>query len=152
MTSSDPLPGGKRSADFGSLPANRKRPRVKSPITSIELSTKQSNFELRWNLAESQGDWLSDRGWLFHTLCLIPMIDGQYPELDVHHFFPYWEEGDDMESIPAGFLENKITWPLCGYVPDTPDVILGLEQRWPYPPQPEQITNDSMQVDMSQSK
>jgi hypothetical protein len=80
------------------------------------------------------------------------MIDGQYPELDVHHFFPYWEEGDDMESIPAGFLENKITWPLCGYVPDTPDVILGLEQRWPYPPQPEQITNDSMQVDMSQSK
>jgi hypothetical protein len=112
----------------------------------------ESNFELRCNLAESRGDGLSDRGSLFHTLCLIPMIYGQYPVLDVHQFFPYWEEGDDMVSIPDGFLENGITWPLCGYVPDTPDILLGLERRWPYPPRPEQIIDDSMQVDESQSK
>jgi hypothetical protein len=55
------------------------------------------------------------------------MIYGQYPALDVHQF-PYWDEGDDMVAIPDGSLENRITWPLCSYIPDTPEITLGLER------------------------
>src|SRR5262245_11087278 len=143
------IPGtGKRSADPESLPSSQKRARHEGPITSIELSTPQSNFDLRWRLAESLHGW-SDRGSLFHTSLLVLMTYGQYPALDVHQFFAYWDEGDDMVAIPDGFMENGVTWPLCGYIPPTPEFTLGLERRWPYPPWPE---HDFMEVDMDQSK
>ena len=71
----------------------------------------------------------------------------RHTELDTEQLFPYW--GDvDVGPIPDGFLEKKITWPLAGYIPYTPEIILGLERRWPHQPWPEQSNDDSMQVDM----
>ena len=31
-----------------------------------------------------------------------------------------------------------MTWPLAGYVPDSPDILFGFVKRWPCPPWPEE--------------
>ena len=126
-----------------------KRARLESPTPEIELSTSMSTLQLQWQLAESSDD--EERVFYYYLLYVtsISMIYA-YVEPDMLQFFPPWVDVDEV--IPEGYAEKQITWPLCGYIPATPEIILGMERRWPHLPWPELRNSDSMEVDESKSR
>jgi hypothetical protein len=64
------------------------------------------------------------------------------PALNLENLFPYQDQ-IDIPPMPEGYLEEGITWPLSGYVPNTPEIVLGLTRRWPHPPWPEENASTS---------
>jgi hypothetical protein len=39
-------------------------------------------------------------------------------------------------TIPDDYKRQGITWPLAGYIPETPEIMFGWERRWPHLPWP----------------
>jgi len=52
-----------------------------------------------------------------------------------NNFFPLWS---DINWSRPTELGEHVTWPLAGYVPDSPDILFGFVKRWPCPPWPEE--------------
>jgi hypothetical protein len=115
--------------------SSEKRARLAPSSVTEEFSTPESTFDLRWKLAESAGDWSSRGSGSYDIIFSLVWIRDHLLGPNAENLFPYWEDGD-FASIPEGYLEKGITWPLSGYVPPTPENILGLEKRWPHPPWP----------------